>query len=32
MRRTAFSMGAKVTIHNYAEDDCQNAAYIKIVR
>ncbi|WP_420918836.1 hypothetical protein [Vibrio coralliilyticus] len=25
-------MAAKVTIHNYAGDDCQNAAYIQIVR
>ncbi|WP_353056635.1 MULTISPECIES: DUF5992 family protein [Vibrio] len=29
---TAFSMGAKVTVHNYAGDDCKNAAYIKIER
>lgn len=29
---TAFSMGAKVTVHNYAGDDCKNAAYIKIDR
>ena len=29
---TAFSMGAKVKVYNYIGSDCQNAAYIQIVR